>query len=84
MNAIDLDAIVHDGQVIVSILEAYREQWNDKAVRMLILATDEAVAKPKQSLMSSLKKIKISGPEEFSENLDVYLKRKIGFKNAYR
>ena len=69
MNAIELDAIAHDGKVIVSIPDAYREQWNDKAVRVIILASDEPVAKPKTSLLSSLKQIKISGPEDFSENM---------------
>ena len=69
MNAIELDAIAHDGKVIVSIPEAYRVQWNDKAVRVIILASDEPAAKPKTSVLSSLKKIKISGPEDFSENL---------------
>jgi hypothetical protein len=73
MNAIELDAIAHDGQVIVSIPELYREQWNDKAVRVIILASDEQTVKPEQSLLSSLKKIKVSGPEDFSENLDAYL-----------
>ncbi len=69
MNAIELDAIAHDGKVIVSIPEAYHEQWNDKAVRVIILASDEPAAKPKQTLLSSLKQIKISGPEDFPENL---------------
>jgi hypothetical protein len=69
MNAIELDAIAHDGKVIVSIPQACREQWNDKAVRVIILASDEPAAKPKTSLLSSLKQIKISGPEDFSENL---------------
>jgi len=69
MNAIELDAIAHDGKVIVSIPEIYREQWNDKAVRVIILASDEPAAKTKTSLLSSLKQIKISGPEDFSENL---------------
>ena len=73
MYAIELDAIAHDGQVIVSIPELYREQWNDKAVRVIILASEELAAKPKTSLLSSLKQIKISGPEDFSENLDAYL-----------
>lgn len=67
MNAIELDAIVHDGKVIVSIPEAYREQWNDKAVRVIILASDESAAKPKTSLLSTLKQIKISGSTDFSE-----------------
>ena len=66
MNAIELDAIAHDGKVIVSIPEAYREQWNDKAVRVIILASDEPVAKPKTSLLSSLKQIKISGPKDLT------------------
>jgi hypothetical protein len=73
MNAIELDAIAHDGKVIINIPEAYRELWNDKAVRVIILASDESAAKTKQSLLSSLKKIKISGPVDFSENLDAYL-----------
>jgi hypothetical protein len=73
MNAIELDAIAHDGKIIISIPEAYREQWNDKAVRVIILASDEPVSKPKRSLLSSLRHIKISGPEDFSENLDAYL-----------
>ena len=73
MNAIELDAIAHDGKVIVNIPELYREQWNDKMVRVIILASDEPPAKPKQSLLSSLKQIRISGPEDFSENLDAYL-----------
>ncbi len=70
MNAIELDAIAHNGKVIVSIPEAYREQWNDKAVRVIILVSDEADVKPKTSLLSSLKQIKVSGPADFSENLD--------------
>ncbi len=73
MHAIELDAIAQNGKVIVSIPEAYREQWNDKPLRVIIMATDEPVAKPKQSLLSSLKQIKVSGPEDFSENLDAYL-----------
>jgi hypothetical protein len=50
--------------------EAYQEQWNGKAVRVIILASDKPPAQPKKSLLSSLTKIKISGPEDFSENLD--------------
>jgi hypothetical protein len=73
MHAIELDAVAQNGKVIVSIPEAYREQWNDKPVRLIIMATDEPVTKPKQSLLSSLKQIKVSGPEDFSENLDAYL-----------
>ena len=73
MNAIELDAIAHDGKVIITLPEAYQEQWNDKAVRVIILASDEPPAKPKKSLLSSIKQIKISGPEDFSENLDAYL-----------
>ena len=59
--------------MIVTIPDAYQEQWNDRAVRVTILASDEPPAKPKKSLLSSIKQIKISGPEDFSENLDAYL-----------
>ena len=74
MNAIELDAIAHDSKVIVTIPDAYQEQWNDRAVRVIILASaDEPPAKPKKSLLSSIKQIKLSGPEDFSENLEAYL-----------
>ncbi|MEI6069264.1 MAG: hypothetical protein WCP96_18165 [Methylococcaceae bacterium] len=73
MHAIELEAIAQNGKIIVSIPEAYREQWNDKPVRVIIMATDEPVIKPKQSLLSSIRQIKVSGPEDFSENLDAYL-----------
>ena len=73
MNAIELDAIAHDGKVIITLPDAYQEQWNDRAVRVIILGSDEPPAKPKKSLLSSIKQIKTSGPEDFSENLDAYL-----------
>ena len=73
MNAIVLDAIAHDGKVIITIPDAYQDQWNDRAVRVNILASNEPPAKPKKSILSSIKQIKISGPEDFSENLDAYL-----------
>ncbi len=73
MHAIELDAIAHNGQVIVDIPEFYRERWNDKAVRVIILADEEPVIQPNQTLLSALKQIKIAGPADFSENLDDYL-----------
>lgn len=73
MHALELDAIAHDGKITVNIPEAYREQWNEKAVRVIILAVDEPTNTAKPSLLSALKQIKISAPEDFSENLDAYL-----------
>lgn len=73
MNAIELDAIAQNGKVIVNIPEEYREQWQNKAVRVILLSADEPAEKPRQSLLSALKQIKISGPADFSENLDAYL-----------
>lgn len=73
MNAIELDAIAHDGKVIVSLPEAYRESWNNKSVHVIILAPENAAIGPKASLLSSLKQIKVSGPQDFSENPDAYL-----------
>lgn len=73
MHAIELDAIAQDGKVIVTLPEAYRESWNDKAVRVIVMAEAEPAHHPKPSLMSALKQIKISAPEDFSENLDAYL-----------
>ena len=74
MHALELDAIAHDGKITVDIPEAYREQWNEKAVRVIILAADEPADQTKPSLLSVLKQVKISAPEDFSENLDAYLR----------
>ena len=75
MNAIQFDTIAHDGIVTVTIPEADRQQWDGKNVRVLVLvlALDEPQTKPKASLLTSLKQIKISGPEDFAENHDAYL-----------
>lgn len=73
MHAIELDAIAHNGQITITLPEAYREQWDEKAVRVIVLAEAEPANHPKPSLMSALKQIKISAPEDFSENLDAYL-----------
>lgn len=73
MHAIELDAIAQDGKVVVTLPEAYRKSWNDKAVRVIVMAEAEPTNHPKPSLMSALKQIKISAPEDFSENLDAYL-----------
>ena len=73
MNTIECNAIAHDGVVTVTIPELYRQQWNRKNVRVILMDLDEQPTKQKNSLLSCLKQIKISGPEDFSENLDAYL-----------
>lgn len=73
MNAVELNAIAHDGTVTVTIPEAYREEWNEKPVRVIIMVDEPSSEKPKSSLFSSLRRIKISGPADFSENIDAYL-----------
>ena len=45
MHAIELDAIAHNGQITVTLPEAYREQWDEKAVRVFVLSVDEHPAK---------------------------------------
>lgn len=72
MNAIEFDTIAHNYQAVITIPEAYREQWNNQAVHVIVMATDKADETPKTSLMSALKQIKITAPEDFSENLDAY------------
>lgn len=73
MHAIELNAVAHNGIITISIPEAYRQQWNEKAVRVIILVADEPVVQSKLPLLSQLKQIKISAPTDFSENLDAYL-----------
>ena len=73
MNAIELSTIAHNGEVTVTIPDAYRHAWDAKPVRVIIIAEEESSPKPKTSLLSSLRQIKINGPADFSENIDAYL-----------
>jgi len=79
MNAIELNTIAHNGVITVTIPEALRTQWNEKAIRVIVMAIEDEPINPKASLLSSLKQIKIAAPADFSENLDAYLN---GEKNA--
>jgi hypothetical protein len=79
MNAIELNTIAHNGVITVTIPEALRPQWNEKAIRVIVMAIEDEPINPKVSLLSSLKQIKIAAPADFSENLDAYLN---GEKNA--
>lgn len=79
MNAIELNTIAHNGVITVTIPETLRSQWNEKAVRVIVMAIEDKPIKPKASLLSSLKQIKIAAPADFSENFDAYLN---GEKNA--
>lgn len=79
MNAIELNTIAHNGVITVTIPEALRTQWDEKAIRVIVMAIEDEPINPKASLLSSLKQIKIAAPADFSENLDAYLN---GEKNA--
>ncbi|CDH44620.1 hypothetical protein [Candidatus Contendibacter odensensis] len=73
MDAIELNAIAHDGTVTVILPELYRKAWNDKLVRVLLIKEDDPQPPQKGSLLAHLRQIKISGPTDFSENIDAYL-----------
>lgn len=73
MDAIELNAIAHDGTVTVTLPELYRQAWNEKPVRVLLIKEDEVQSPSKGSLLANLRQIKISGPVDFSENIDAYL-----------
>ncbi len=80
MNAIELNAIARDGRVCVTIPDAYRQAWDDKPVRVIVIIEEESSRpKAKTSLLTRLQEIKISGPADFAENIDAYLN---GEKNA--
>ncbi|ESQ12609.1 MAG TPA: hypothetical protein DDY14_00870 [Chromatiaceae bacterium] len=73
MNAIELNAVAHDGQVSVTIPERYRDAWNERSVRVILMMDEEPSKQPPQSLLTRLKQIKITGPEDFSAEHDAYL-----------
>lgn len=73
MDTIELNAIAHDGTVTVTLPELYRNAWNEKPVRVLLIKEDDPQPQLKGSLLAHLRQIKISGPTDFSENIDAYL-----------
>jgi hypothetical protein len=73
MNAIELNAVAHDGQVNVTIPEHDRDAWNEKSVCVIAMMDEEPSNRPPQSLLARLKQIKITGPEDFSAQHDAYL-----------
>lgn len=79
MNAIELNAVARNGKVTVTIPDAYRQEWDSKSVRVIVIVEEKAAPKPRNSLLSGLQKIKIQGPADLSENIDAYLN---GEKNA--
>ncbi len=79
MNALELNAVAHDGQVSVTIPERYRDAWNEKSVRVILMMDEEPSSRPEQSLLARLKQVKIAGPADFSEEHDADL---TGEKNA--
>jgi hypothetical protein len=73
MNAIELNAVAHDGQVRVTIPEHCRDAWNEKSVRVILMMDEEPSSRPQQSLLARLKQVQITGPADFSEQHDAYL-----------
>lgn len=70
MNAIEFKTIAENG--MVAIPEKYRSHWSQKKIRV-ILIEDENERTQIKPLLSALREIKISGPADFSENIDRYL-----------
>lgn len=73
MNAIELNAVAHDGRVQVEIPDEYREAWDEKPVRVILMMDERSPTPRKESLLSKLKQVQISGPEDFSDEHDAYL-----------
>lgn len=79
MDALELNAIAHNGTVTVTLPDRYRQAWDEQAVRVILLKEGPIQAPSKGSLLAKLRQVKISAPTDFSENIDAYL---TGEKNA--
>lgn len=73
MNAIELNAITRNRTVTITLPELYRQAWNEKPVRVLLIKEDEVQPPSKGSPLANLRQINISGPVDFSESIDTYL-----------
>lgn len=41
MHELELHAIAHDGKITLTLPEAYREPWNEKSLKILVLPANE-------------------------------------------
>jgi hypothetical protein len=77
MNAIEFQAVAHDG--VLDIPPEHRRVLDGKKVRVVLIDAEPQNSDAKETIFSRLRKVKTQGPADLSTNHDAYV---VGDKDA--
>lgn len=77
MNAIEFQAVAHDG--VLDIPPEHRRLLDGKTVRVVLVDAETQGSDSNETLFSRLRRVRIQGPTDLSANHDVYV---IGERDA--
>jgi hypothetical protein len=71
MNAIEFQAVAHDG--VVDIPPEHRHVLDGKKVRVILVDAEQQNSDANETIFSRLRKVKTQGPADLSTNHDAYV-----------
>ncbi len=71
MNAIEFQAVAHDG--VLDIPPEHRRLLDGKKVRVVLVATEASGAGGHETLFTRLRQVRVQGPTDLSANHDAYI-----------
>lgn len=77
MNAIEFQAVAHDG--VLDIPPEHRRVLDGKKVRVVLVDAESQAADAEETIFARLRRVKTKGPSDLSTNHDAYV---IGERDA--
>ena len=77
MNAIEFQAVAHDG--VLEIPPEHRRVLDGKKVRVVLVDAEPLAADAEETIFARLRRVKTKGPSDLSTNHDAYV---IGERDA--
>lgn len=71
MNAIEFQAVAHDG--VLDIPPEHRRRLDGKTVRVVLVDAETEGRDGNETLFARLRRVRIQGPTDLSANHDVYV-----------
>jgi hypothetical protein len=71
MNAIEFQAVAHDG--VLDIPPEHRRRLDGKTVRVVLVDAESQDAGGNETLFARLRRVRIQGPTDLSTNHDAYI-----------
>lgn len=71
MNAIEFQAVAHDG--VLDIPPEHRRRLDGKTVRVVLVDAEIGGADSDETLFARLRRVRIQGPTDLSANHDAYV-----------